>query len=58
MQHRTKGSENVSNDPAAGTPWTAQLEEWATLDLGVVNLSPTLGMEITGGKKKPKKIIK
>ena len=27
--------------------WLAQLVECAALDLGVVNLSPTLGVEIT-----------
>ena len=39
MQHL-----NREQDSSA---WLAQLVDCATLDLGVVNWSPTLGMEIT-----------
>ena len=38
--------------------WLAQLVEHATLDLGVVSMSPTLGVEITKNQKlkiKPEK---
>jgi len=30
-----------------GSAWLAQSEEHATLNLGVVSLSPTLGVEMT-----------
>lgn len=30
-----------------GGPWLAQLEEWATLDLRAMSLSPMLGLEMT-----------
>ena len=41
-------------DTVYGSTWLALSEEHVTLDLGVVSLSPTLGVEITEKKNKIK----
>ena len=42
---------NIKKPPDIRSAWLAQSVEHATLDLGIVSLSPTLGVEIT--LKKP-----
>ena len=43
------------NQEEVGGPWLAQSGEHAALDLWVMSLSPTLGVELTLKKKKRKK---